>query len=80
MGLADDLNKADSNARNMRCPVVKIMGGLDEEDREALAHHLGNESSEGATIARVMSANGYPVSGQAIQRHRRGACSCVRAS
>ena len=78
MGLADDLNKA-SASQVVRCPVVKICARLDEEDREAFVHHLSAESSEGSTIARVLTANGFPVSGSAIQRHRRGACSCVRS-
>ncbi len=79
MGLADELSRATTAQRHVRCPVVKITAALDEEDREAFVHHLSSESSEGSTIARVLTANGFPVSGSAIQRHRRGACSCVRS-
>lgn len=45
--------------------------------RELLARH--HSQTPGTTIARTVQAEGYHVSHETVQRHRRGDCACPKA-
>lgn len=78
MSLADELTQAVQASPHAKCRVPKILANLNDEDSAALQGMLGlpKEDAPASKIARVLRKYGHDISGEAIARHRRGACAC----
>lgn len=77
MSLAE-LHTRDTVRRGGTCTVTRIRAALPPEDLTwldaALAAHPDDEPAAG--IARTLTADGHPIKGQTVARHRRGECTC----
>lgn len=76
MGLLDDLNEPAAFASKVGslCHVCKTISSLDKGEAEALRRLMVNPDVAGATIARILTKNGFKTNGDNVQRHRRGDC------
>lgn len=76
MGLRDALEANSKVRRGPACKIGLILGDMTPEDREDLEVALADIVFPGTGIARALQSEGYEVSTQMIQRHRRGDCGC----
>ena len=53
------------------CPIAKIMQTVSSETAERLRFLIDETRKPGSMIADTLTASGYPISGQSVQRHRR---------
>ena len=58
------------------CAVGRLLGGLPDDEREALRAALKNPRWTHSAIRRVLDAEGYSLSHSTVSRHRRGDCPC----
>lgn len=65
-------------AKPTGCSVPRVLQGLTENERNAVAAALSDPDVQATAIARWMSSKGWKIGGHTIQRHRRGACGCDR--
>jgi hypothetical protein len=65
---------------NVHCPVKKALEKLPPADRGALAEAMSDPVIYGTTISKVLRSKGFEISSPAIQRHRRGVCTCPAGS
>ena len=81
MSLADALTDTTHLATGPVCTVAAILEELDPATRAALVAAIGDHKRHpGSEIARKLTAHGFPVKGNTIQRHRRKDCNCDGAS
>lgn len=76
MGLLDDLGEEANflSFPGSRCSVCELMAQLPDKERELLQLRFDDRRVTGASITKVLRANGYSFSEGTLQRHRRGAC------
>ena len=74
MGLKDALAANSGTKKGPVCSVCIVISLMDEEDRADLQIALDDPVYTSMGIARAMKSEGYEVSGQTLQRHRRGDC------
>jgi len=75
--LRDDLLVLESrNQSRLSCLVRTILHSLTEHDREALTTALANPAISGASISRTLISHGKIIKSGAINKHRKGDCSC----
>jgi hypothetical protein len=60
------------------CIFHRIQKGLDAEDKAALNTLLS--VAPHITVARELSAAGYPMSEHTVRRHRKNDCACNRVT
>lgn len=73
--LLDDLNNPDKFAADkMPCSMCQILTKLTAEERTKLLQLLDDESVSKAALARILTSNGYKISGGTITRHTRREC------
>jgi hypothetical protein len=75
--LRDDLLFLEGkNRTRLSCLVRTILQGLSDDDREALTTALSNPAISGASISRTLISHGKMIKSGAINKHRKGDCSC----
>lgn len=73
--LLDDLNNAQNfTAEKMPCSMCQILAKLTEAERTKLLELLDDASVSKAALARILTSNGYKISGGTITRHTRKEC------
>lgn len=77
MGLADTL-KTPPPVRRSVCAVGRLLESLRGDELAALRAALVNPEWSNAALAHALTGEGHAVSHQVTQRHRVGACSCVK--
>lgn len=60
------------------CAVPRESAKMTPEQRAKFTAALSSETIQAVAIAKVLKAWGFTMSGDAIRRHRRKACSCDR--
>ena len=61
-----------------RCIFNRIQGQLDTDDIAALNNLL--HTAQHVTVAREMTAAGYPMSEHTVRRHRKNDCMCAQVA
>jgi hypothetical protein len=72
------IEAATPSGNGALCSVADLLDHLDEADRTDLLTALARPTKQlqSTVIARVLKARSLPISPSAIQRHRRGGCTC----
>ena len=79
--LAAAIAEAQPRRNGSRCQMCSILDGLDDIDRKALENLLAPTSGfYEEHIADLLTENGHPIRGHAVQNHRRGKCGRGRVS
>lgn len=73
MSLRDRLETMQARPR-MICRGCRLEESLSPEDRKALQEAMASEMA-GSLIAQALRDEGYEISDQTLQRHRRGRCA-----
>ncbi len=77
MSLLDNLADPQyAPQRGPDCTVAIAIKQMDKATLEKFEAAMNNRSAPGTEIAKALQDLGYLVRGNAIQRHRRGACRC----
>lgn len=74
--LGTQLRTQPSVRKGPPCTMSVILDDLQGNDKEALVAALNDTTVMHSTIYRVLTKNGFPVSLNTVQRHRRGECRC----
>jgi hypothetical protein len=64
------------NRVRLSCLMRTILQSLNDDDREALTTALANPAISGASISRTLIAHGKIIKSGAVNKHRKGDCSC----
>ena len=84
MALADRINQQPTTPLpGPRCSVGVLIEQLDGEELDALNTMLGTPERRGWTEGQIydaLTAEGYQVGRQTINRHRGGRCGCTKAA
>jgi hypothetical protein len=85
LALSNKLTEAISTANSKLCKLATILASkeLSSEDKKNIEAILAVPESNPArvpntTLGRILREEGYDVSNSAVDRHRRGDCSCNR--
>ncbi len=85
MSLSDKLQKATQMAKVSLCKVGILLSTdiLNPKDKEQLAAILAVSMGDpkrvpNSILAKVLREEGHDISNSAVDRHRRGDCSCAR--
>lgn len=60
------------------CQLGRKALKLSPEDFQILQNALADTRWQGATLARKLTENGFPVSKDTVNTHRKKQCACVR--
>lgn len=60
------------------CTVGKIIGELDETDREVLSQWLADDHMTSYSVSRLLTHVGHVVHRNTVADHRNGSCLCNR--
>ena len=80
MGLADRLENTPSRSTGMPCSVGALEERLEGKEAEAfyaMLHTLGWSASR---VYEAVTAEGYEIGRQTINRHRSRSCKCFKAA
>lgn len=86
MGILDEVaeDRRKCGLRGPPCGVKTILDALDGDEREDVEAAVMDAAVAAASLARVMEARGYltadgaPVRGGTISKHRQRRCGCFR--
>ena len=85
MTLSNKLEEAMSEAKNKLCKLMAVIddSNLSNEDKKRIEIILSVPESSptkvpNTTLGRILREEGYDISNSAVDRHRRGDCSCKR--
>lgn len=85
MALSNKLTEAKLKANKKLCKLATVLASpeLSSEDKKSIEAILATPESNPArvpntTLGRILREEGYDVSNSAVDRHRRGDCSCNR--
>lgn len=81
MALADRLDRRNRPTTGLPCSIGTLLAKLDGAELDALNTMLGTPERRGwsaAEIYDVLTAEGYEVGRQSINRHRGGRCRCTQ--
>lgn len=80
MGLLQDIQQVNEQARPNQCVIYQILDEMTETDRTDLEAALEDATITHVAIARVLHQREYPVGthGKSVAAHRRGQCGCAR--
>jgi hypothetical protein len=67
-----------ASTRSDGCKLRQHINKLAASERDAVEQALSHPSVTATAIAEVLEQNGYVISPDVVQRHRREACSCAR--
>jgi len=83
--LSNKLEEAMSEAKNKLCKLMAVIddSNLSNEDKKRIEIILSVPESSptkvpNTTLGRILREEGYDISNSAVDRHRRGDCSCKR--
>jgi len=83
--LSNKLEEAMSEASNKLCKLMAVIddSNLSNEDKKRIEIILSVPESSptkvpNTTLGRILREEGYDISNSAVDRHRRGDCSCKR--
>lgn len=79
MSLSDRLKEPDTATRRAKCTLWKALALLAEQsgdEHAALRAALADRRYTGRQIADALRAEGFEVTPNTVNRHRRGECSC----
>lgn len=76
LNLGEQLSAANIIRKGPPCTMSVILAGLEPDDRAALLQHLIDSNVAHTVIYRVLVDNGFTVSLNTVQRHRRKECAC----
>lgn len=79
MALADRLNTTPQRIHGLPCSIGALEDRLDGAEREALDAMLHQLGWSAQRIYDALTAEGYDVGQQTINRHRSKACRCFRS-
>jgi hypothetical protein len=80
MALADRLQDTPQRIHGLPCSIGALEDRLDGEEREALDAMLHKLGWSAVRIYDALSAEGYEVGQQSINRHRAKSCRCFKAA
>lgn len=80
MALADRLNSTPQRIHGLPCSIGALEDRLDGTEREALDAMLHQLGWSAERIYAALTAEGYEVGRQSINRHRAKACRCFKAA
>lgn len=83
MALADRVNHRNLPVHGLPCSIGTLLEQLEGAELEALQTMLGDEKHRGwsqSEIYDALTAEGYEVGRQSINRHRGGRCRCQVAA
>lgn len=61
------------------CAVLRVLHAIDDPAlRREVEEAIGMRELRATAIVAELTARGWPISDQAVARHRRGVCSCPR--
>lgn len=67
----------DSSKTGSKCTMGVLLDSLPDDLRVQVEEAMATPAAAGTSIARVLTARGYPCRAGVVQRHRRGGCTCV---
>lgn len=73
MGLKDE-TLALTAVRGPRCRMCRLLTATSPTERAEIEEALQDPELEGFALARALTARGHQISGQTLNRHRRGLC------
>lgn len=76
LNLGAQLQAAKMIRKGPPCAISVILDRLADPDAESLRDALGNGEIAHTVIYRVLTDNGFNLSINTVQRHRRGECAC----
>lgn len=76
LNLGAQLQAAKTIRKGPPCAISVILGRLADSDAASLREALSNGDIAHTTIYRVLTDNGFNLSINTVQRHRRGECAC----
>lgn len=75
--LAAALGEAKPQRNGSPCFFAVLLPQLDDIDRQAVTNALHPDSGlPGEQLAAILTAEGHPVRGYTVMRHRQRRCSC----
>ena len=80
MALADRLSNTPQRIHGLPCSVGALEDRLEGEERRALDAMLHQLGWSAERIYAALSAEGYEVGRQSINRHRAKSCRCFKAA
>lgn len=81
MALSERIKHQPTDRRGLPCSVGTLLDQLDGAEHAALLEMLGTPEKRGWTqndIYDALTAEGYSVARQSINRHRGGSCRCPK--
>lgn len=76
LNLGAQLTAARHIRKGPPCAISVILGRLADSDATSLREALADSDIAHTTIYRVLIDNGFSLSINTVQRHRRGECAC----
>jgi hypothetical protein len=73
MGLKDEV-VALRSVRGPQCRMCRLLTASSALERAEIEDALQDPELEGFALARALTARGHTISGQTLNRHRRGLC------
>lgn len=80
MALADRLNNTPQRIAGLPCSIGALEDRLDGAERDALDAMLHGLGWSAERIYTALTAEGYDVGRQTINRHRSRSCRCFKAA
>jgi hypothetical protein len=77
VSLAAEFAKVTKRPVGTPCTFVGIRAALSDADNAALTAALADDTISTASIAEILRARGFKLSGSTVQRHKRRDCACV---
>lgn len=77
MGMYDELLSESDTIRKLPCTMVAVFKSCTQPDKTDLEKALADRGIYGSVIARkIKDTYGIRITGNTVQRHRNGGCSC----
>lgn len=74
--LAEAFATAPRTRKGPTCGVGVVLARMPDDDRHALLEAMADETATAPWLAKILQANGYPLTSCQLQRHRRKECRC----
>jgi len=77
VSLAAEFAQAHKRPKGTPCTFVAIRDTLNDADNAALTAALSDDTISAASIAQILRARNFQLTGSTVQRHKRRDCACV---